>query len=61
MRSRAAPVTPRRPRDDTDDLKSEVRELARRLRLSENQATHLVQRAAESTVAVRNEEEELRA
>ena len=61
MRTRAAPATPRRSRNDTDDLKSEVRELTRRLRLSENQATHLVQRAVENAAAVRYEEEELRA
>ena len=61
MRARAAPATPRRPRNDTDDLKSDARELTRRLRLSENQATRLVHRGVENVAAVRNEEEELRA
>eukprot|EP00974_Lingulodinium_polyedra_P067241 6509102-Lingulodinium_polyedra.AAC.1 len=60
MRTRAAPATPRRPRNDTDDLQSEVRELTRKVRLSESQATHIAQRVVENAAAVRNEEEELR-
>eukprot|EP00974_Lingulodinium_polyedra_P049495 4757939-Lingulodinium_polyedra.AAC.1 len=61
MRPRASPVTPRRSSNDVDDMRSEIHELSRRLRLSETQASHMAQRASQSTTAVRNQEEEMKA
>eukprot|EP00974_Lingulodinium_polyedra_P130493 11214018-Lingulodinium_polyedra.AAC.1 len=61
MRTRDSPTTPRRSHNDTDDLKSEVRVLTRRLRLSETQVSRVAQRAVQNMTVARSQEEELRA
>ena len=49
------PVAPRSPRDRADDLQFEVRELQRRLRLSEQQAAHMASVARENAGAVKQQ------